>query len=196
MFPLYAASIRSLSNEGHRTYHCAIDKAQSCRFRGFPWATLLEEDILGLTGPGLFTDAVLDVLSESLPHDLELITRFVKADENEEELEGTSSKGKVTWAPFHHLEEPSRIAKNVSDRPGAQGSAQNMSGLLVLPVHVWGQMDNGILGLRCLVAKLRVSIITLGGLERKGIWLSWALLLCGSSQAWLRPLPAPCSVPG
>lgn len=58
-------------------------------------------DILEVTGPGMFTDAVLDVLSESLPLDHELITRSVKADKNIGELEGMPRGNRVTWAPFY-----------------------------------------------------------------------------------------------
>ncbi len=44
----------------------------------------------------MFTDAVLNVLSESPTHDHELITRSVKADENIAELEGIPRKERVT----------------------------------------------------------------------------------------------------
>lgn len=116
----------------HSTRH---NFASSGRFHGPRYS---EEDILEVTGPGMFTDAVLDVLSESLPHNHELITKSMKADENIGELGRFSRKERVTWVPFHHLKEPLWIDEHESESSGAQDGARNMGGLLVLPVNVWG----------------------------------------------------------
>lgn len=86
----------------------------------------------------MFTDAVLDVLSESLPPEHELVTTSVKVDENIVELEAGSPERRVTWAPFHQLREALWIGGDESRSSGAQNVNGDMGGLLVLPINVWG----------------------------------------------------------
>jgi hypothetical protein len=96
-----------------------------------------EEDILEVTGPGMFTDAVLDVLSESLPQEHDLISASVKADDTSGEIK-RDERARVTWAPFHHLKEPLWIDGKAGRGQSAEGEAESVSGLLVLPINVWG----------------------------------------------------------
>ncbi|KAF7512143.1 hypothetical protein GJ744_002305 [Endocarpon pusillum] len=96
-----------------------------------------EEDILEVTGPGMFTDAVLDVLSESLPQEHDLMSASVKADETAGEIK-RDERARVTWAPFHHLKEPLWIDGKAGRGQSAEGEAESVSGLLVLPINVWG----------------------------------------------------------
>ncbi|KAL3476172.1 hypothetical protein BJX99DRAFT_270608 [Aspergillus californicus] len=94
-----------------------------------------EEDILEISGPGAFTDAVLDVLGEGLPRGHELV-RVSRAEEDG----GFADSGvrvddwgvwnEVSWAPFHRLGEPLWV-----DASKVEG---DMGGLGVLPVTVWG----------------------------------------------------------
>ncbi|OQD82324.1 hypothetical protein PENANT_c022G05601 [Penicillium antarcticum] len=67
-----------------------------------------EMTTLEITGPGVFTDAVLDVLSETLPSDHRLIQKSVDADEGLGDLIPSYSAfpvQRVTWAPFYQLKE-------------------------------------------------------------------------------------------
>ncbi|KAJ5625237.1 hypothetical protein N7510_001546 [Penicillium lagena] len=81
-----------------------------------------------ITGPGVFTDAILDALSENLPS-----THPLVAQSTEAEQQYTNSPPKrVTWAPFHGLQEP----VCVDDSESATG--KHTGGLCVLPASVWG----------------------------------------------------------
>ncbi|OGE52400.1 hypothetical protein PENARI_c010G09876 [Penicillium arizonense] len=67
-----------------------------------------EMTTLEITGPGVFTDAILDVLSETLPSDHRLIQKSVDADEGLGDLLPSYSAlpvQRVTWAPFYQLQE-------------------------------------------------------------------------------------------
>lgn len=98
-----------------------------------------EEDILEVTGPGMFTDALLDVLSESLPIEHPLVTTSMRADEDIGELKGGEGKQRVTWAPFHRLKEALWIDGDEGDSSRGQGAIQDTTGgLVVLPINVWG----------------------------------------------------------
>ncbi|RAL01756.1 uncharacterized protein BO80DRAFT_464297 [Aspergillus ibericus CBS 121593] len=85
-----------------------------------------QEDILRLTGPDVFTDTILDMLSSSLPSSHPLIQRSVDADETIGDLD---RRRRVTWAPFHDLHETVCIEADeaVSEAP--------MGGICVLPVN-------------------------------------------------------------
>ena len=96
-----------------------------------------------VTGPGMFTDALLDVLSETLPPDHDLITASTAADEGGGKLEYSSASlrrshkhGRVTWAPFHALRHAVWI--DGTDSEGAQRGGEGNGGLVVLPINVWG----------------------------------------------------------
>lgn len=97
------------------------------------FSTYDEKSILETTGPGVFTDAILDVLSDTLPRSHPLITTSVEKDQDVGELSSQPGRlwGRVTWAPFHRLREPLWVdaADSVSD---------DMGGLGVLPISVWG----------------------------------------------------------
>lgn len=86
-----------------------------------------EGTILEITGPGVFTDAILDGLTETLPETHPLVLTSVQQDERVGEI---GSKSRVTWAPFHKLETPLFV--------GASDAISNMGGLAVLPIRVWG----------------------------------------------------------
>jgi mannosyltransferase OCH1-like enzyme len=102
-----------------------------------------EEDILEVTGPGMFTDALLDVLSETLPRNHHLVMGSMAADEGFGELDDSSSGSRgshklhrVTWAPFHVLKDAIWIDETESEGFGRGGMSNG--GLMVLPINVWG----------------------------------------------------------
>jgi hypothetical protein len=95
-----------------------------------------EEEILEVTGPGVFTDAILDMLSETLPSTHHLISTSVNADANVGEFVSPDSQAKVqrrvTWAPFHKLKEPIWVDNTES------ALGEKTGGVVVLPINVWG----------------------------------------------------------
>lgn len=100
-------------------------------FRG---ASYNEKNTLEITGPGVFTDTVLDVLSETLPLSHPLIAGSVEADDGIGDLVSQESKAtqRVTWAPFYQLSEPLCV-----DASEARSGSQ-LGGLCVLPINAWG----------------------------------------------------------
>lgn len=89
-----------------------------------------ERATLEVTGPGMFTDVVIDVLSENLPSTHHLVTSSVEADNEAGEL--APGETRLTWAPFYKLKEPMWIhASEAVD-------GNDMGGLGVLPINVWG----------------------------------------------------------
>ena len=102
-----------------------------------------EEDILEVTGPGMFTDALLDVLSETLPRDHDLVTQSMAADEgigNRENpsngFEDSHKAHRVTWAPFYALKNAIWIDGTEFEGLGAERVTSG--GLVVLPINIWG----------------------------------------------------------
>lgn len=94
-----------------------------------------EKTILEVTGPGVFTDAIIDTLSDALPMTHPLIAQSVRADETIGDLVSPSSgelSRRVTWAPFHKISEP----VCVDAREAAVG--KSMGGVCVLPINAWG----------------------------------------------------------
>jgi hypothetical protein len=90
---------------------------------------------LEITGPGVFTDAILDVLSDTLPADHPMVSISAKADAGLGDLVSESSGipvDRVTWAPFHKLKEPLCV-KGSEAKNGKQ-----LGGLCVLPINAWG----------------------------------------------------------
>ncbi|KAJ5167509.1 uncharacterized protein N7482_006290 [Penicillium canariense] len=90
---------------------------------------------LEITGPGVFTDAILDVLSDTLPAIHPLVSGSVEADADLGDLIPPSSANpleRVTWAPFYRLKKPLCVEGSEA-RPGKQ-----LGGLCVLPVNAWG----------------------------------------------------------
>lgn len=90
---------------------------------------------LEITGPGVFTDAILDVLSDTLPANHSLISQSLKADAGLGDLVPEYSsvpQERVTWAPFYRLETPLCVEGSEA-KPGTQ-----LGGLCVLPVNAWG----------------------------------------------------------
>ena len=99
------------------------------------------EQVLDATGPTAFTDAVLDVLSNTLPLTHALVATSVQADIAVGELSiaslssngmGTETQKRVTWAPIHKLKTPLWIDASEA-APGHE-----MGGLGILPISVWG----------------------------------------------------------
>ncbi|CAG7920303.1 unnamed protein product [Penicillium olsonii] len=98
------------------------------------WGKYDEMTTLEVTGPGVFTDAILDKLSDTLPSTHPLIEKSLEADEPLGDLVPTYSTlpvQRVTWAPFHGLTD-TICAEDSEDQP------QKMGGLCVLPVNSWG----------------------------------------------------------
>ncbi|KAJ5794751.1 CAZyme family GT32 [Penicillium paradoxum] len=94
-----------------------------------------EKTILGVTGPDVFTDAILDSLSSSLPSTHPLIEKSVKADTGIGDLVSPVTKEvekRVTWAPFHRLHDLVCIQAGEADPKAPMG------GVCVLPISVWG----------------------------------------------------------
>lgn len=94
-----------------------------------------EKTILEVTGPGVFTDAIIDTLSDALPMTHPLISQSVRADEKIGDLVAQPSgelSRRVTWAPFHKISEPVCV--------DAQEAAigKSMGGVCVLPINAWG----------------------------------------------------------
>lgn len=143
-----------------------------------------EKTVLEVTGPGVFTDAVLDTLSETLSATHELVRRSRDAEEHARAIEDVeeaknmkksggdtqtqrypSSFSRVTWAPFHRLQDPIWIDATEADDHGQYHShrhhhhgeevdedgdldgdgerqdfrsASGFGGLGILPINVWG----------------------------------------------------------
>jgi hypothetical protein len=90
---------------------------------------------LEITGPGVFTDAILDVLSDTLPANHSLISESIEADAGLGDLlpeYSTTPQERVTWAPFYRLKTPLCVEGSEA-KPGTQ-----LGGLCVLPVNAWG----------------------------------------------------------
>ncbi|KAJ5114312.1 hypothetical protein NUU61_000071 [Penicillium alfredii] len=102
----------------------------------FIWGAKYNElTTLEITGPGVFTDAILDALSDTLPASHPLISGSVKADAGLGDLVPPSSgasEQRVTWAPFHGIKEP--LCVDASDAK----KGKRMGGLCALPVNAWG----------------------------------------------------------
>ncbi|KAJ5480107.1 hypothetical protein N7530_005616 [Penicillium desertorum] len=97
--------------------------------RSYFWSGRYNEmDTLEITGPGVFTDAILDVLSDTLPSTHRLVQQSVDADAEF----SASSVQRVTWAPFHGIQEPVCVEGSEA-KPG-----KLLGGLCVLPVNAWG----------------------------------------------------------
>lgn len=98
-----------------------------------------DEAVLETTGPGMFTDAILDVLTESLPsnHALKNPKWNEQAciENNDRRKLYNINGGAVTWSPFHRLNSSLSIESNITAN-NDQISENN--GLLVLPIDVWG----------------------------------------------------------
>ncbi|KAK9848683.1 hypothetical protein MYU51_015409 [Penicillium brevicompactum] len=94
-----------------------------------------EKAILGVTGPDVFTDAILETLSSSLPSNHPFIQQSVAADSGINDLVSSITgdvEERVSWAPFHRLQDP----VCVRDSEGLYGASNG--GLCVLPISVWG----------------------------------------------------------
>ncbi|KAL2785802.1 hypothetical protein BJX66DRAFT_329014 [Aspergillus keveii] len=93
-----------------------------------------EKTILEVTGPGVFTDAILDALTDGLPTTHPLIKTSVDADEPFGDLVSHAGAHyrRVTWAPFHKIQEPLCVDADEA------AVGKRMGGLCVLPINAWG----------------------------------------------------------
>lgn len=94
-----------------------------------------EKTILGVTGPDVFTDAILDTLSSSLPSTHPFVQQSIDADADIGDLlspELGDLNERVTWAPFH------RLRDSVCIQADEAAPNKSMGGLCVLPISVWG----------------------------------------------------------
>lgn len=101
----------------------------------FRSASYNEKTILGVTGPDVFTDAILETLSSSLPSTHPFIQDSVAADTGMNDLVSPITgeiEERVSWAPFHRLQD--RVC--VEDNETLYGASNG--GLCVLPISVWG----------------------------------------------------------
>jgi hypothetical protein len=91
----------------------------------------------------MFTDALLDVLSETLPANHGLVTASMAAGEGIGELNDLSSSSnephplhRVTWAPFYALKEAMWI--DAANSKAGESGEMTYGGLVVLPINIWG----------------------------------------------------------
>ncbi|KAE8554866.1 hypothetical protein EYB25_003413 [Talaromyces marneffei] len=95
-----------------------------------------ESTILGISGPDVVTDAVLDVLSTTLPPTHRLMNVSMEKDAGIDPLPVSHVTGeterRVTWAPFHRINEPLCVDDVEAVHEGSLG------GICVLPVNAWG----------------------------------------------------------
>ncbi|KNG82348.1 hypothetical protein ANOM_010087 [Aspergillus nomiae NRRL 13137] len=106
-----------------------------------------ENTILEVTGPGVFTDAALDVLSQTLSPTHSLVESSVNADADIGDLVSSSTgvtQRRVMWAPFNRIKE--LVCVDASEAM----DGKPMGGVCVLPVNVWGngQRHSGAEGFR------------------------------------------------
>lgn len=98
-----------------------------------------DEAVLETTGPGMFTDAILDSLSDTLPptHFLKVRPQQASVCPHDEESSGSFSRarGIVSWFPFHKLRKSLWVADT---EPIGLAGYQRNGGILVLPINVWG----------------------------------------------------------
>ncbi|CRG91293.1 hypothetical protein PISL3812_08341 [Talaromyces islandicus] len=94
-----------------------------------------QDVILRVTGPDVVSDAILDVLSITLPSTHDLVNKSMEKDGGIDGLTSGAAgdtERRVTWAPFHNLRESLCIdASEATDKT-------SMGGLCVLPVNAWG----------------------------------------------------------
>ncbi|TAQ87482.1 hypothetical protein B7494_g4182 [Chlorociboria aeruginascens] len=83
------------------------------------WSTI---NIGEVSGGSMFTDAVFDTLSENLKED-----HFIRDRD-------AGLERRVTWKKFRALKKPIWIEPD----DAAEGTEENMRGLAVLPINVWG----------------------------------------------------------
>lgn len=72
------------------------------------WARYNEMITLEVTGPGVFTDVILDGLSDTLPPTHPLVEKSIDADKQYGDIVpsySTKPVRRVTWAPFHDAKE-------------------------------------------------------------------------------------------
>ncbi|EPS25139.1 putative alpha-1,6-mannosyltransferase [Penicillium oxalicum 114-2] len=102
----------------------------------FLWGAKYNElTTLEITGPGVFTDTILDVLSKTLPENHPVILNSLQADEGLGDLVppfSTIPQARVTWAPFHRITSPLCIDGSEA-KPG-----KSFGGVCVLPINAWG----------------------------------------------------------
>lgn len=95
-----------------------------------------ESAVLGISGPDVVTDAVLDVLSATLPQTHRLMNVSMEKDAGADNLSVSNVTGetlrRVTWAPFHRIDEPACVDDSEAMERGSMG------GICVLPVNAWG----------------------------------------------------------
>lgn len=125
-----------------------------------------EDTILGVTGPDVVSDAILDVLSTTLPSTHDLVHKSMEKDAGIDgltsEMTGDTEK-RVTWAPFHRLRQSLCVdASEATDET-------SMGGLCVLPVNAWGngQRHSGSQSFDNPYACLNHRF---GGSWKKGLW--------------------------
>ncbi|KAL4802487.1 hypothetical protein BDV18DRAFT_146810 [Aspergillus unguis] len=124
-----------------------------------------EKAILEVTGPGVFTDAILDALSDSLPPTHPLVTTSVDEDLAIGDL--VTPRGeyspRLTWRPFHHITQPVCVDANEA------AIGKEMGGVCVLPVNAWGngQRHSRAEGFRSEHACVNHRF---GGTWKKGWW--------------------------
>ncbi|KAL3475966.1 hypothetical protein BJX99DRAFT_228670 [Aspergillus californicus] len=93
-----------------------------------------EETILEVTGPGVFTDAIIDALSDALPTTHPLIDKSVESDPGMGDMVSQTGEiaRRLTWAPFHQISDPVCVDANEA------AVGKSMGGLCVLPINAWG----------------------------------------------------------
>ncbi|KAF8464433.1 nucleotide-diphospho-sugar transferase [Kalaharituber pfeilii] len=98
--------------------------------RGVWTGSYAEEEILEITGPGVWTDAILDTITAVVQSSGDVESRKLLATAG-----GPGEEGRVTWAPFTNLSQPKELM--VTPETGADPLAKPL-GIYVLPINYWG----------------------------------------------------------
>lgn len=98
------------------------------------WNRYTDVDVLEVTGPGMFTDSVLDVISSTLPINHEW-RHAVHDGHRCPAIQQAKERNGVTWLPFHNLTQSTWT--NAGESEGRL-PLQRHGGLMVLPINVWG----------------------------------------------------------
>lgn len=100
-----------------------------------------EVEILEITGPGVWTDAIFDTLTDAALHS--------PAPGNMALLETVEGKERVTWRVFSGITSPKQVVLAPGEPASVNGKVEPV-GIYVLPVNYWGngQRHSGAQGFR------------------------------------------------
>lgn len=109
------------------------------RIKGGVWTgAYTEVEVLEITGPGVWTDAVLDTLTDAAlraapPMAADLLDVVV-----DDAQSGHGRRERVTWRAFSGITTPREIVLTPAGVRGAVAPEAEPVGIVVLPVNYWG----------------------------------------------------------